>query len=147
MLIYEIAKSQQIIVQIVWGMHVLYTLHGVYIVCGVHYHQMVWASCKSLQWCYNERGGVSNHRSINCLLSRFFRRRSNKTPKLLVTGLCEGNSPVTGEFPAQKASNVENVSIWWRHHVFRASLHDCCSETTIPWTQHNDLLAKKTHFN
>ena len=26
------------------------------------------------------------------------------------------NSPVTGEFPAQKASNAENASIWWRHH-------------------------------
>ena len=25
---------------------------------------------------------------------------------------------MTGEFPAQRASNVENVSIWWRHHVF-----------------------------
>ena len=24
---------------------------------------------------------------------------------------------VTGEFPAQMASNAENVSIWWRHHV------------------------------
>ena len=33
-----------------------------------------------------------------------------------VSGLCEGNSPVTGEFPAQRASNAENVSIWWRHH-------------------------------
>ena len=30
---------------------------------------------------------------------------------------CEGNSPVTGEFPTQSASNVENVSICWRHHV------------------------------
>ena len=29
-----------------------------------------------------------------------------------------GNSPVTGEFPAQRASNAENVSIWWRHHDF-----------------------------
>ena len=48
----------------------------------------------------------------------YSRLRSKKTPKLRVTGLCEGNSPVTGEFPAQKASNVENVSIWWRHHVF-----------------------------
>ena len=27
-----------------------------------------------------------------------------------------GDSPVTGEFPAQRASNAENVSIWWRHH-------------------------------
>ena len=33
-----------------------------------------------------------------------------------VTGLCVGNSPGTGEFPAQTASNAENVSIWWRHH-------------------------------
>ena len=40
----------------------------------------------------------------------------SKTSKLHVTGLCEGNSPVTGEFPAQRASNTENVSIWWRHH-------------------------------
>ena len=27
-----------------------------------------------------------------------------------------GNSPGTGEFPAQMASNAANVSIWWRHH-------------------------------
>ena len=25
----------------------------------------------------------------------------------------------TGEFPAQMASNAENVSIWWRHHDIR----------------------------
>ena len=37
--------------------------------------------------------------------------------KLRVTGLCEGNSPVTGEFPAQMASNAENVSIWCRQHA------------------------------
>ena len=36
--------------------------------------------------------------------------------KLRVTGLCAGNSPVTGEFPAKMARNAENVSIWWRHH-------------------------------
>ena len=27
-----------------------------------------------------------------------------------------GNSPVTGEFPAQRASYAENISTWWRHH-------------------------------
>ena len=27
-------------------------------------------------------------------------------------------SSVTGEFAAQRASNEENVSIWWRHHVW-----------------------------
>ena len=46
-----------------------------------------------------------------------------KTSKLRVTGLCAGNSPGTGEFPAQMASNAENVSIWWRHHeVVHASI-------------------------
>ena len=52
----------------------------------------------------------------DCFLNRLFRRRSKKTSKLRVTGLCAGNSPGTGEFPAQMASNAENVSIWWRHH-------------------------------
>ena len=48
----------------------------------------------------------------------YSRRRSNKTSKLRATGLCEGNSPGTGEFPAQKASGAVNVSIWWCHHEF-----------------------------
>ena len=52
------------------------------------------------------------------LLNRLFRRRSKRTSPLRVNGLCAGNSPVTGEFPAQMASNAENVSIGWRHHVF-----------------------------
>ena len=52
-----------------------------------------------------------------CLLNRLFRRWSKKTSKLRVTGLCEGNCPVTGKFPAQTTSNAENISIWWRHHV------------------------------
>ena len=33
--------------------------------------------------------------------------RSKKTSKLPVTDLCEGNSPVTGEFSAQRVSNAE----------------------------------------
>ena len=60
---------------------------------------------------------VSNHGGLHCLLNCWFRCRSKKTSKLHVTGLYAGDSPVTGEFPAQKASNMENVSIWWRHYV------------------------------
>ena len=71
---------------------------------------------QSLQWRHNEHDGISNHQPRDCLLKRLFRRRTKKTSKLRVTGLCAGNSPVTGEFPAQKASNTEKVSIWWRHH-------------------------------
>ena len=47
-----------------------------------------------LQWRHNERDGVSNHQPHDCLLKRLFWRRSKKTSKLCVTGLCEGNSPV-----------------------------------------------------
>ena len=61
--------------------------------------------------------GVSNHKHQVCLLSHSFRRKSKKTSKFRVTGLRAGNSPGTGEFPAQMASNAENVSIWWHHHV------------------------------
>ena len=46
-----------------------------------------------------------------------------KTSKLRVTGFCVGNSPVTGEFPAQRASNADNVSIWWRHHEWLEVFH------------------------
>ena len=44
-----------------------------------------------LQWLYNEWDGVSNHRRLDCLFKRLFWRRSKKTSKLRVTGLCEGN--------------------------------------------------------
>ena len=69
------------------------------------------------QWRHNERDGVSNHQLRDCLPNHLFKRRSKKTSMLHVTGLCEGNSPVIGEFPAQRANNAENVSTWWRHRA------------------------------
>ena len=71
----------------------------------------------SLRWCQNQHDGISDHQPHHCLLNYLFRYRSKNISKLHVTGLCEGNSPVTSEFPAQRASNVGNVSIWWCHHV------------------------------
>ena len=72
----------------------------------------------TLRWRHNWRDSVSNQQPHDCLLNHLFRRRSKKTLKLRVSGLCAGNSPGTGEFPAQMASNAENVSIWWRHHEY-----------------------------
>ena len=86
----------------------------------------------ALWWRHNGRNGISNHQPHNCLLNHLFRRRSKKTSKLRVTGLCAGNSPGTGEFPTQMASNAENVSIWWRHHgtsVIDDSLNRLLSES------------------
>ena len=60
---------------------------------------------------------VSQITSLTIVYSTIlFKHRAKKTSRLRVTGLCAGNSPVTGEFPAQMFSNAENVSIWWRHH-------------------------------
>ena len=56
--------------------------------------------------------------------------------------LC-GEFTGTGEFPAQRASNAENVSIWWRHHV---------SQISTPWsnngkaTQHQLMLRRSWNF-
>ena len=79
----------------------------------------------SLQWRHNERNDVSNHRCLDCLLNRLFRRWSKRSSKLCVTGLYEETSSMTGEFPIQitQASNAENVSIWWRHHVTFVSFY------------------------
>ena len=66
-----------------------------------------------------------------CLLNRLFRRRSNKTSKLCVTGICAGNSPATGEFLAQRASNAEIVSIWRRHHDSTLVLWSVLEETYL----------------
>ena len=89
----------------------VYTVKRV-VVVGVGLSQPAW----SLQWRHNGRDDISNHQPYDCLLNRLFRRRSKKTSKLRVTGLCVGNSPVTGEFPTQRVSNAENISILWRHH-------------------------------
>ena len=86
-----------------------------YITITMSWNQSV--TLLSLRWRHNGRDSDSNHQPHGCLLNRLFRRRSRKTAKLRVAVLCGGNSPVTGEFPTQRASNVENVSIWWRHHV------------------------------
>ena len=76
----------------------------------------------SLLWRHNGRDGVSNHQPHDYLLNRLFRRRSKKTSKLRVTGLCAGYSPVTGELPAQMASNAEFVFLWWCHHSIKRSI-------------------------
>ena len=77
----------------------------------------------ALLWRHNGQDDVSNHQPHRCLRNCLFGHISKKTSKLRVTGLCAGNSPGTGEFPAHMASNAENVSIWWRHHEVSSMDH------------------------
>ena len=100
----------------------------------------LWILSYLLQRRYNGYDGVSNHQPHHCLPNRFFWRILTKTSKVRVTGLCAVNSPVTGEFPAQMASNAENVSISWRHHVNPESWHLMC------WIDGNTEEIRKKYF-
>ena len=77
-------------------------------VCSVH----------AIQWRHNERKGVSNHRHLECLLNRMFRCGSKKISKLHVTGPLWGELTGHRWIPLIRASNAENVSIWWRYHGY-----------------------------
>ena len=124
---HQIHHSQYMIHSIIyWHLYLYYCYHifdVVVIIISICFIAILLIFVKiiviviTLQWRHNEQDSVSNHQPHNCLLSCLFRPGSNKTSKLRVTGLCAGNSPETGELPAQMPSNAENVSIWWRHHV------------------------------
>ena len=79
---------------------------GVIDFIGIHYSDAV----MSMMACQ-----ITNHAVVYSTVYSGADQRKHQTR---VTGLCEGNSPVTGEFPAQRASNPENVFISLRHHDF-----------------------------
>ena len=90
-----------------------------------------------LHWRHNDHDSVSNHQPHCCLLNRLFRRRSKKTSKFRVTGLCVGNSPgpvnsrtrgqlhgkcfhlMTSSWMIQMYMYQPNAPLgdWWRTHT------------------------------
>ena len=60
---------------------------------------------------------------LDYLLNRLFWCKSTKTTKFRVTGLCEGNSPVTSEFPSQRASNAENFHFPYDDVILKCGKH------------------------
>ena len=75
---FPIIDRYQNLQEILIGMYFLWLLRVVFLT----------SQCRD-----NERGGVLNHQRLHCLLNHLFGRRSKKTSKLRVTGLCAGNSP------------------------------------------------------
>ena len=59
-----------------------------------------------------------------------------KTSKLRVTGLC------AGKFPAQMASNAEDVSIWWRHYEWSSFISSKWTYTAISISNYFAFLGK-----
>ena len=65
----------------------------------------------TLQWRHNDHDSVSNHQHHVVIQTQI--KENTKVP--CHWPLC-GDFTGTGDFPAQRASYAENVSIWWRHH-------------------------------
>ena len=115
--------------------------------------QVVWISKTRSSWCvsrlhYND---VITGTMINdCLLNGLFRRRSKKTSKLCVTGLCAGNWPGTGEFPAQMASNergkcFHSMTSSWEKAFMQPLILDC-GRSRVPFRFVSPIPRKQISF-
>ena len=111
---FYLIPDQAMDLEIFWGKYIYFCILAQTREGPVSWNASWWKT--TLRWRHNEWGGVSSHQPHDCLLNRLSGHRSKKTSKPRVTGPCAENSPGTGEFPAQMASNAETVSIWWRHH-------------------------------
>ena len=71
---------------------------------------------------HNERDGLTNHRRLHRLLNCLLRCRSKKTSKLRVTGLCEGNPPVTYWWNFKINFRKGWAPIWWAVEIWSQNL-------------------------
>ena len=89
-----------------------------------------------------KRRGVPNHRQHEWpSKSLFWLTWKNQSSALLT--LCDGNSPLTGRFPSQTASNPESVSVSWRYYIsFRiVTTHELLASIWTP-SFHNFTMSK-----
>ena len=85
-----VRSSRELTFVVGWGKSTHYFFDRLRMVNPVFIHENTGKF--ALQWHHNDHDGVSNHQPRGCLLNRLFRRRSKKTSRLRVTGLCVGNS-------------------------------------------------------
>ena len=90
--------------------------------------------CEALHWRHNDHGGVSNHQPRGCLTQSFIQTQMKENIKAPRHWPLCGEFTGTGEFPAQRASNAENVSIWWRHHESTLPLQAIVTQAAEVWT-------------
>ena len=112
----------------------------------------------SLHWRHNDHDGVSNHQPHGCSLNRLFRRRSKKTSKLRVTGLCVGNSPGPVNSPhkgpvTRKMFPFDDVIMYFSVTLCDRWCVTSYDESLPPWMPHNAginlltfMIARDFHF-
>ena len=81
-----------------------------------------WHKHTSLQWRHDDHDGVSKWPASRVFAQAFIQAQIKENIKAMrhwpLLGKFTGDRC---EFPAQMASNAENVYIWWRHHVLSRS--------------------------
>ena len=105
------------------------------------YGHVFYVTGSSLRWRHNDYDGVSNHQPDGCLLNRLSRRRSKKTSKLRVTGLCAGNSPGPVNSPhkgpvTRKMFPFDDVIMCVKVNLPHKWSVLCCLDVfcAVPWT-------------
>ena len=90
----EHRQARKIVLPVIAGRVICYSRVYIWHILCINFASRYKKCVKNitLQWRHTERDGDSNH---HCLLNRLFRRRSKKTSKLRVTGLCPLKWPVT----------------------------------------------------
>ena len=115
----------------------------------------MWVSfaMSTLQWRHNERDGVSSHLRPDCLLNRSFRRRTKKTSKLCVTGLCEWPVDCPHKGPVMKKMFPVDAVIMkscYRlcrldyHVIMYGDISKVCSNILIVYVQFIENFEKKS---
>ena len=67
------------------------------------------------------------------------RKHQNSASLAFVWGIHRG-----GEFPAQRASYAENVSIWWRHYALISNGRSSYPQSHIDCDENKNFDAKRT---
>ena len=65
-------------------------------------------------------------------------------------GLKDDNNDVIagdGWFPSQRASNAENVSIWWRHHVLLPLTYQVIAEDVLQRTRNSTYFVNSVQWD
>ena len=106
----------------------------------------------ALQWRHNERDRVSNHRRLDCLLLPFVQSQIKENIKAPCHWPLWGEFTGDSEFPAQRASNAENVPILCCHHGMkiiwwngpRTFRQTNLSKVDLPWHRENSPVTQTT---